>query len=138
MPQRDDEDTLTRVFRRMGEPSWWILRVLSATEPIPGIEIIQRVHRLLATADYPMKRLDPATLHYALKRMDDDGLIRGEGDREVEVPGPRRTIRLAMRPVYVITGLGEVALARRRRLETLPTSAALGPGWEQLAAERVR
>ena len=35
MPQRDDEDTLTRVFRRMGEPSWWILRVLSATEPIP-------------------------------------------------------------------------------------------------------
>ena len=64
MPQRDDEDTLTRVFRRMGEPSWWILRVLSATEPIPGIEIIQRVHRLLATADYPMKRLDPA--HSAL------------------------------------------------------------------------
>ena len=64
--------------------------------------------------------------------MDDDGLIRGEGDREVEVPGPRGTIRRAMRPVYVITGLGEVALARRRRLETLPTSAALGPGWEQL------
>ena len=41
--------------------------------------------------------------------------------------GPRGTIRRAMRPVYVITGLGEVALARRRRLETLPTSAALGP-----------
>ena len=25
MSQRDDEDTLTRVFRRMGEPSWWDL-----------------------------------------------------------------------------------------------------------------
>ena len=77
--------------------------------------------------------------------MDDDGLISctmAEGDREVgrcrEVEGRGGTIRRAMRPVYVITGLGEVALARRRRLETLPTSAALGPGWEQLAAERVR
>ena len=84
MSRRGDDDPLTRIFRRMGEQSWWILRVLSPTEAIPGIEIIGRVQRLLTAADYPTKRLDPATLHYALKRMQDDGLIRYESEREVE------------------------------------------------------
>lgn len=125
MTKPQDQDPMEAVFRRMGEPSWLILRVLNPADAIPGIEIIRRVEDLLETAEYPYKRLDPSTLHYALKRMAEDGLVRCEGQREVEVPGPRGTSRRESRPVYVITGLGAEALDRRRLLEAIVPRAAL-------------
>lgn len=94
----------------MGAPSWLILYVLRKDEAIPGIEIIRRVEVLLHRVDSPHKRLDPSTLHYALRRMEDDGLVRLEGEREVEVPGPRGTTQRQPRSVYIITDLGQQIL----------------------------
>jgi DNA-binding PadR family transcriptional regulator len=110
-------DPFEPIFRRMGEQSWWILAALEPVNAQPGIEIIRRVECWLAAADYPTKTLDPSTLHYALKRMEEDGLVENRGRRVVDVPGPRGTTRQEPRSVYVITGLGERALARRRKLD---------------------
>ena len=135
MPDRKDQDPLEAIFRRMGEPSWLILRVLSPVDAIPGIEIIRRVERLLEAADYPFKRLDPSTLHYALKRMEDDGLVRCQGQEEVDVPGPRGTTRRDARSVYLTTALGADAIDRKQILEALAQRAALTPGWTTPALE---
>lgn len=115
-PTEIEQNPLRAVFRRMGDPSWLILSRLHSTEPIPGIEIIRRVEALLKESDYPVKRLDPSTLHYALKRMEDDNLVGCEGDREVDVPGPHGITRREQRPVYVITDLGLQALEYKKRL----------------------
>lgn len=114
-----DRDPLEAVFRRMGEPSWFILRALHPTEGRPGIDVIRRVERTLEAADYPYKTLDPSTLHYALKRMIEDGLVRMLGKEIVDVPGPRGSTRREERPVYVITGLGSAVLNRRRAYDAL-------------------
>ena len=135
MTKRQDQDPMEAVFRRMGEPSWHILRVLNPVDPMPGIEIIRRVETLLTAADYPYKRLDPSTLHYALKRMAEDGLVRCEGQQEVDVPGPRGTSRRELRPVYVITGLGAEVLNRRRLLEAIVPRAALPARLQRPALE---
>src|SRR5215212_8406979 len=108
------EEPLESIVRRMGQPSWLILAVLDPVRPLPGTEIIDRVEDLLARADYPMKTLDPSTLHYGLKRMIDDGLVAHQGRREVDVPGPHGTKRRALRDVYVITGTGHEVLDRKR------------------------
>lgn len=105
------------VFRRMGEPSWLILSVLEPSNAIPGVEIIQRVEEMYAKAKYPTRHLDPSTLHYALKRMGEDGLVRYEGRREVEVPGPHGSTHPEQRSVYVITAEGAAVLTRKRALE---------------------
>lgn len=135
MTKRQDQDPMEAVFRRMGEPSWLILRVLNPADAIPGIKIIRRVEDLLEAAVYPYKRLDPSTLHYALKRMAEDGLVHCEGHRDVEVPGPRGTVRRESRPVYVITGLGAEALDRRRLLEAIVPRSALAAAVPVLALE---
>jgi DNA-binding PadR family transcriptional regulator len=110
-------EELEPILRRMGDPSWLILAVLDPVEGIPGVEIIGRVEKVLQQADYPTRRLDPSTLHYGLKRMEEDGLICCTGRREVDVPGPRGTTRREQRSVYVVTALGERALERRRALD---------------------
>src|SRR3990172_1507909 len=68
-----DENPSKVTFHSMGEPSWLVLQVLEPDDAIPAVEIIRRVERLLTAADYPRKHLDPSTLHYALRRMEDDG-----------------------------------------------------------------
>lgn len=123
-----DDNRLEAAFKRMGEPSWLILYALEAEHAIPGIEIIRRVERLLDDAGYPTRKLDPSTLHYALKRMEEDGLVARRGKQEVEVPGPRGTTRHEMREVYVVSALGEQALKRRERLDAARL-AALRTGW---------
>ena len=127
---KQGRDPLEPIVRRMGEQSWLILSVLEPVNPLPGIEILRRVERLLEVADYPTKTLDPSTLHYALKRMEDDGLVRNEGQREVEVPGPRGTKRREPRAVYTMTGLGAQVLERKRRLDAALAAGGLKPVWE--------
>jgi DNA-binding PadR family transcriptional regulator len=106
----------------MQEPSWLILSALDPIHALAGIEIIRKVEGFYQNAGYPHRHLDPSTLHYALRRMEEDGLVRCEGQQETEVPGPWGTTRLAPRAVYVITGLGSEALSRRAQLQ----KAALG------------
>ncbi|HEV2125115.1 MAG TPA: PadR family transcriptional regulator [Chloroflexota bacterium] len=119
-------DPLESVLQRMGEPSWWILSVLEPTNGIPGIEIIRRVNAMLAEASYPQTSLDPSTLHYALRRMQEEGLVEHRGDRMVEVPGPRGTVRNESRAVYGITGLGAQVLAKRLHLNDAMAARAQG------------
>jgi len=102
MPRRREDDPLEQILRRMGEPSWLILAALSPAQPLPGIEILRRVEALLAEAEYPTKHLDPSTLHYALKRMEDDRLLCCQGTRDVPIPGPRGTIRREPRAVCTL------------------------------------
>jgi hypothetical protein len=122
-----ERERMEHVFRRMGEPSWHILRVLSLSEALPGFEIINRVESLLRSVNFPYHRLDPSTLHHALKRMMDDGLVRCPGDREVEVPGPRGTTRRASRAVYLLTGFGAAVRARKAELDTELADRVLAP-----------
>lgn len=127
-------DPLEAILRRMGEPSWLILRALDPSEPMPGIEIIRQVEEWLHQANYAYKRLDPSTLHYALKRMEEDGLVECAGWREVDVPGPRGATRRERRPVYVITGAGLRALSGKDLLDQVARSRASAkrqtPAWE--------
>lgn len=120
---KSDDDQMAAIFKRMGEPSWWILSALDPTTPLPGIEIIRQVEDLLRRADYPHTRLDPSTLHYALQRMIDDGLVRHEGKRIVEIARASGTPAKRSRDVYTITGLGMRALARRQSLSQVLWSA---------------
>lgn len=117
MPKHKDEDLLQQKVRRMGEPSWLILHALIGSEPIPGIEIINRVEDILTEAGYPARRLDPSTLHYALKRMEDDGFVYCGTEREVDVPSAHGGTRRELRPVFSLTGLGARAIDHRRMLD---------------------
>jgi len=112
----------------MQDASWLILSALDPVHPLPGIDIIRRVEAIYADAGYPQRHLDASTLHYAFKRMADDGLVRREGEREVDVPGPRATTRREPRAVFVITGEGQRALALRDQLEAARRRAAFGLG----------
>jgi DNA-binding PadR family transcriptional regulator len=128
MSEEEDEKRLQAGTRRMGEPSWLVLRVLDPHRGIPGIEILRRVDDVLEAAGYPMRRLEPSTLHYALKRMEEDGFVRATGPVEVDVPGPRGSSRRAPRLVYQLTGLGAMALERRRTVDALADRAGAGEG----------
>lgn len=121
-------DPLRHAMDRMQDASWFILSALDPGRPLPGIEIIRRVEEVYAAAGVPRRRLDPSTLHYGLKRMAEDGLVRRDGEREVEVPGPRGTTRREMRAVFVITGEGQRALALRDRLEVARRRMAFAVG----------
>src|SRR3990172_10814151 len=112
-----DENPSKVTFHSMGEPSWLVLQVLEPDDAIPAVEIIRRVERLLTAADYSRKHLDPSTLHYALRRMEDDGMINCEGRREVDVPSPRGGTRREIRPVYSITEVGVEMLRYKRKLD---------------------
>jgi DNA-binding PadR family transcriptional regulator len=121
-------DPLERAMGRMQDASWLILSALDPARPLPGIEIIKRVEAVYAEAGYPQRHLDPSTLHYGLKRMTDDGLVRREGERDVDVPGPRGASRRESRAVFVITGEGQRALALREQLEMARRRAVFGFG----------
>jgi len=84
-----------------------ILRSLDPTQPLPGIDIIQRAEAYLGTIQARYRHLDAATLHYALQRMEDRGLVRCVGDAVVTVPGPWGTTQRAERPVYALTEDGK-------------------------------
>ena len=127
MGRATDKDPLEQTVRRMGDASWLILRVLHPHQGRHGIEIIRQAESLLEAADYPYKHFDPSTLHYALKRMQDDGLVACTGEQMVEVPGPHGTTRQDLRPVYVITGLGLRAIQHRQRLDAAVQRAAWTP-----------
>jgi len=129
-------DPLERAIERMGEPSWFILGVLGhQADPIPGLRIIQQVNTLLQEADYPHKDLGPNTLHYALRRMEEDGLVRCAGRANVDVPGSWGSTRTEPRPIYVITGQGRAALERRRALDHALERRRLAPALGRPALE---
>ncbi len=131
MSDEEKRQHVSSSTRRMSEQSWLILNALSSSlEPLPGIDIIRRVESYMTGASGVSETLDPSTLHYSLERMEDDGLVRCDGEREVSVPGPRGTMRHAMRAVYVITGLGSMALAQHDALyEAARRSRVVAPGF---------
>ncbi len=136
MANKRERDPLEEGIRRMGEPSWLILRALyGSLGPIPGIEIIQRVEDYLVQADWPYKELEASTLHYALRRMEDDGFVRRQGERDVDVPGPRGSTRREKRVVYAITGLGSQAVTRRDVLDRVSKRPVVAPGFMALPLE---
>lgn len=106
-------DPLEAIIQRMGKPSELILRVLvNAVEPLPGFEISRRVARIFEDAGLPYRRLDASTLHYALTRMVDDGLVERKGRRQVDVPAPHGKTYPEEREVYAATGLGVQTMVR--------------------------
>jgi DNA-binding PadR family transcriptional regulator len=107
---------IEHLLKRLGEPSWWILATLHPTEPKPALSIVRDVEDRLRGAEYPNARLDPSTLHYALRRMLEDGLVARLPDREVDVPGPHGTTRRELRPVWIITNAGVEMLRHRHRV----------------------
>lgn len=124
---RKGKDPLTGIVRHMGEASYHILQVLNPAKGIPGIEILRRLEEDYREAGYPDSRVDPTTVLYAIKRMEKDGLVRNAGEELVDVRGPRGVIRPEMRPVYVITGLGQNVLDLRARLDQVKQRWALVP-----------
>lgn len=134
MKKHPDPDPVARAIERMGEPSWLILNVLGhQTDLIPGLRIIQEVNALLQEADYPHKDLGANTLHYALRRMEEDGLVRCAGQANVEVPGSWGSTRTELRPVYAITGQGRATLEHRRALDRTMERRRHAPAFGQPA-----
>jgi len=104
----------------MGDPSWWVLAALSHhPDGLAPFQIIHSVQTWLKESDYPVKRLDPGTLHYAIPRMEELGVVEFAGQREVDVPVGHGATKREKRPVWKIAALGEVALARRARFEQI-------------------
>jgi len=127
MTQADSQ--LERVFKSMGEPSWWVLSALAANpEGLAPFQIVRHVQQVLRTADYPIKRLDPGTLHYALSRLEELGVIESAGERDLNVPIGHGAMRTEKRPVWAITALGGLALARRARMQRALARPILRPG----------
>lgn len=74
-----------------------ILSVLSQTEPLPGIAIIERIE------DRYGRRVGPAQLHQMLAALAATGRVRPcAGKRLVDVPGPSGTMRRQERTVYLL------------------------------------
>lgn len=121
-----DEKEIERIFKRMGEPSWWILSSLEPRHGVPAIEIIRRVAESLSQAGAPNSKLEAATTHYALDRMEGDGLVSCLGEREVDVPVGHGVSRRQTRPVWVITGKGATVLARQRQIASAFAQPRLG------------
>lgn len=110
-----DEQHLAKIFRQMGEPSWWILSVLHPIDGLAGVQIIRTVENALRDAASPVQRLDPSTLHRALSRMERLKLVKRLSDRPVEVPIGHGATQLENRPVWIITGEGQQVLNRWQR-----------------------
>ena len=112
--QAPTDEQLEKIASRMGTPSEVILRVLVAAggEALPGFEITRRVTALLDATGLPRRSLDASTLHYALLRMMQDGLVVSLGEREVEVPAPHGKTYRQNREVYAVGGLRAGALVR--------------------------
>jgi len=126
-PQSQD-DRLQRVFRSMGEPSWWLLTALSNhPEGLAPFQMIHQVQDWLKQSNYPVQRLDPGTVHYAIPRMEELGVIEFAGEQEVDVPVGRGATKPDKRPVWKLSALGEVALAHRARFEQV-AQPRLRPG----------
>lgn len=71
-------------------------QVLEPGEALPGYQIIQRIERREG------KSVDPSTLHYAMARLEERGLMAWV-KREVDVPGPLGTIRRETRYLHYVT-----------------------------------
>jgi hypothetical protein len=132
------EPELKRIFRRNGDPSWTILRVLARPRTaLSGIEIIDQLQ-----AAHPLSELDGSTTFFVLKRMKEDGLIRELPPRSVDVPVGHGQTRKAQKPVFVITGKGLTALQRHdggagRIPVASSVSMKAGPELDALVAEKM-
>lgn len=127
--QQENENQLQRAFRSMGEPSWWVLMTLATnSEGLAPFQIIRHVQQALGQTRSPITRLDPGTLHYALRRMEELGVIEAAGERVVEVPVGHGATKLEARPVWAITALGELALKRREQMQRALGRPLLRPG----------
>lgn len=111
MTQLTDEQ-MARIFKQMGEPSWWILSVLHPVEGKAGINIIRAVEDALVRANAPVKRLDPSTLHRAIARMETLKLVKRLPDELVEIPVGHGAYRRDLRPVWIVTAEGQIVLSR--------------------------
>lgn len=116
--EESGEHGVERLYRKMGEPSWLILRAVAGLAAGSRGEIAQQAQTLLATGG-SSGRLDPSTLHYALQRMLADGLLAVAGEGGHRVGEPAATYTAGAAPGrgghYRITPLGEELLALRRR-----------------------
>lgn len=131
------DDPNRSIMRRMNTPSWLLLASLDPQTPLPATQLMDRMEQRLAQAGLPDEPIDPSTVHYALKRMIDDGLVLHRGKHEVDVPGPYGTTHRALRDVYLITGTGQAALRRKRQLDLAVHSPAPAPNGMRLAIEGV-
>ncbi len=126
-------DPLGSIIRRMNTPSWLLLAALDPVTPLPATQLLDRMEQRLAQAGLPDEPIDPSTVHHALKRMIDDGLVRHLGKCEVDVPGPYGTTHRGTRDVYVITGTGQLALSRKQQLDRAVHGPAFAPNGMRLA-----
>jgi DNA-binding PadR family transcriptional regulator len=112
--------SMEEATRRMGEPSWLMLGVICQKpgEAIPSIEVIRRVEKVYQISDYPVKKIDPSTVHYAMKRMLNDGVLNSEQVDKIEIPGPHGSKHWENRPLYAVTPLGSEMWQRRTALIT--------------------
>jgi hypothetical protein len=123
-----DEQQIARIFRQMGEPSWWILSQLHPAEGMAGVQIIGGVDEALRRAGSPVKRLDPSTFARAIIRMEKLKLVKRLPDREVEVPVGHGATKRELRPVWIITGEGQLVLNRWQRSASALTQPRWAPG----------
>ncbi|GEM_PF-5757990 len=102
--------------RRMADPSWFMLTALIDGSILPSIGIASKVEDMYARADYPIREILPATVHYALERLQKMDLIETRGNETVDVPGPHGSILRQPRDLYQITDLGRQVMVHRVRL----------------------
>lgn len=111
--EKEQLSPLEHATRRLADPSWLMLGVLMDGQAVPGFTIIHRVEQLYIESNYPIKTIDPSTVHYAIKRMMEIGVISSPGIEIVNVRGPHGSTRQEPRSLYQITDLGREAMMRR-------------------------
>lgn len=115
-------DALVDAVRVMGAWSWLVLLCCGEKEARSRIEITTLLEELLAQADFPIRRMDPSTLSYALDGLTRLGLLEDDGQRPARVPGPRGSSRVEPRSFYRLTELGRLAAEHKRELDRVMSS----------------
>lgn len=110
--------------------------IARSPNPLPATQLMDRMEQRLAQAGLPDEPIDPSTVHYALKRMIDDGLVLHRGKHEVDVPGPYGTTHRALRDVYLITGTGQAALRRKRQARSSRPQPGARAEWDEAGHRR--
>ncbi|GEM_PF-6925338 len=112
--------SLEKLYKRMGEPSWLILRALQRAGRGTRQVITGEVKALQWAGGAPDQALDPSTLHYALQRMVSDGILAeaGSADTGLSVAEPTAVYHAgrAAPPEFMLTALGLELLERRQTM----------------------
>jgi len=121
MDYQTNGETTERFYRKMGEPSWLILRAIQQLGRASRSAITKQVRASLAVAGAQTSNLDPSTLHYALQRMEADGIIATLGEESAPlvhgVAEPAVAYHTGKRPApsFALTPVGTMLLAMRQR-----------------------